>query len=306
MAVGIAMVRPIAFWLVSCAAASAAPQNVSAALGAATPPQTADTAWPLGKVAFSFFPMAGSDRRKTIETEVVRGRVWTHEQIQGLFNVHVPVRQTVIKLGDGDDAYLWVHNPVAPTGEALRMMRALEASHGPVRHIVLGTLGLEHKAMAGSFSRKFQDATVWILPGQWMFPITLPPNFVGLGDGFVRARYLRPYSEGAVGDWEDEPPVWANEIEYELLGPLKFRTIGAFGEGAFFHKASRTLLVTDTIVKVTAEPPAVVAEDPRALLFHARDHISEEVRNTEEVRRKGWRRMNLFGLVFYPSSVENR
>jgi len=38
-----------------------------------------------------------------------------------------------------------VHNPVAPTPQVIKMMRALEEKHGPVRHIVLGTVALEHK-----------------------------------------------------------------------------------------------------------------------------------------------------------------
>lgn len=290
----------VALWL-GWAACAVLAENSSRPAGAAVPPYSKETAWNLGKVAFSFFPMAATDRRKTIEAEIVPGRVWTHDQIQGLFNVHVPVRQTVVKVGDGDAAYLWVHNPVAPTEECITLMRNLEAQHGPVRHIVLGTLGLEHKALAGPFSRNFKEAAVWLVPGQWMFPLSFAPNFVGLGDGFVRAKYLRLRTDERM-----EEPEWADEIEYEVLGPLKFRTVGAFGEAAFYHKRSATLLVTDTIVRVEQEPPPIVGEDPRALLFHARDSIEEEVWDTPEARRKGWRRTNLFGLVFYPSSVENR
>jgi hypothetical protein len=61
-------------------------------------------------------------------------------------NVNVPVRATVIKLRDGG---LWVHNPVAPTNEHIQMIRDLENVHGPVEHIVLGTVGLEHKVCIG-------------------------------------------------------------------------------------------------------------------------------------------------------------
>ena len=64
------------------------------------------------------------------------------DQVQGVVNVNVPVRATIIKLKRGG---LWVHNPVAPTPEHLGLVRALEAAHGPVKHIVLGTVGLEHK-----------------------------------------------------------------------------------------------------------------------------------------------------------------
>jgi hypothetical protein len=131
-----------------------------------SPAFTSDLSWPLGKVAFSLLPLAGtSSRRATVEECIVPDTIWTHDQIQGVVNVNVPVRQTVIRLKDGG---LWVHNPVAPTPQLLAMMKSLETKHGPVRHIVLGTVALEHKATFGPFCKKFPRATVWIQPGQWV------------------------------------------------------------------------------------------------------------------------------------------
>ncbi len=49
-------------------------------------------------------------RKVTLETEVVAGQVWTHDQAQGTVNVMVPTRQTVIKLRGGG---LFVHAPGA-------------------------------------------------------------------------------------------------------------------------------------------------------------------------------------------------
>ena len=43
---------------------------------------------------------------------------------------------------------------------------------------------------------------------------------------------------------------WEDEIAFEVLGPLQFPAVGAFGETAFVHRASGTLLVTDMIIKV--------------------------------------------------------
>lgn len=127
-----------------------------------TPPVTRDLSWPLGKVAFSLLPLAGGSRRATVEECIVPGKVWTHDQIQGVVNVNVPVRQTVIALQGGG---LWVHNPVAPTPQLLRMMQKLEQQYGPVKHIVLGTVALEHKATLGPFAQNFRQAAVWIQPG---------------------------------------------------------------------------------------------------------------------------------------------
>jgi hypothetical protein len=89
-----------------------------------------------------------------------------------------------------------------------------------------------------------------------------------------------------------------------MLGPLRFQSVGSFGETALFHKQSRTLIITDTAVSVTDKPPKIIAEDPRQMLFHARDSINEIVEDTEENRKKGWRRMVQFGLVFFPSEID--
>ena len=140
------------------------------------------------------------------------------------------------------------------------------SKHGPVRHVVLGTLGLEHKALAGPFARSFPKATVWLQPGQWSFPLPIPAPLLG----FPLGPKLKTLGDGA-------EPEWASDIEFEILGPLRFKSVGAFGETAFFHKSSSTLLVTDTIVRVDDAPPPIIEEDPRALLFHARDEIGEEV-----------------------------
>lgn len=88
--------------------------------------------------------------------QVVRGSVWTFEQTQALdfFDVYTPVRMTVIKLKSGG---LWVHAPVAPTDECLRLLRELDA---PVEYIVLPTFAYEHKVFVGPFSRKFPKAKV--------------------------------------------------------------------------------------------------------------------------------------------------
>ena len=62
--------------------------------------------------------------------------------------------------------------------------------------------------------------------------------------------------------------------------------------------------MTDCVVSVTNDPPPIVQEDPRALLYHSRDTAHEVIdADTTERRRKGWRRMVQFGLVFFPSQI---
>jgi len=273
-----------------------------------TPKYATDVSWPLGKVAFSLLPLAGtSTRRATTQETLVPNQIWTHDQLQGVVNVNVPVRQTVVKLSPEAGGGLLVYNPVAPTPQLIKMMKDLEKEHGPVRHIVLGTVALEHKATFGPFSQRFPTATVWLQPGQWAFPIGLPIEFLGVTQ---RGRKLREIPTGNISTgykyWAERDPVpeWAVDFDFETLGPFKFKSVGAFSETAMFHKPSKTLLVTDTCVSVTDEPPKIIQEDPRAMLFHARDSIDEVVEDTEEARRKGWRRMVQFGLVFFPSQID--
>eukprot|EP00986_Skeletonema_menzelii_P009569 scaffold4383_cov145-Skeletonema_menzelii.AAC.8 len=319
--------------------ATTALSSPTAALAATTaaavvpiPPQSRATTWPLGKVAFSLLPLAGSyTRRATIMEEIIPNTIWTMDQVQGVVNVNVPVRMTIIKLSQTAGGGLWVLNPLAPTPQLIQQMRQLEQRHGPVRHIVLGTVALEHKATFGPFAQYFSKATLWIQPGQWSFPVQLPIEFLGVTQSGDQVRVLLPMSEFVHGDGlveEEEEvegiirprrryqkaakndaktqaiPEWTSDIDYETLGPLKFQSVGAFSETAFYHKASQTLVVTDSVCSVTKDPPKVIEEDPRALLFHARDSIEDVVVDDVETRRKGWRRMVQFGLVFFPSQID--
>jgi len=221
--------------------------------------------------------------------------------------VNVPVRQTTIKLSKDAGGGLFVHNPVAPTPQLIRMMKALEKEHGPIRHIVLGTVALEHKSTFGPFCQYFPKATVWLQPGQWSFPINLPIELLGVTQRGPRLREIpnnsisTPYRYYA----NINPiPEWSKDIEFETLGPLRFQSVGGFSETAFFHKSTKTLIVTDTVASVSDQPPKIIEEDPRAMLFHARDSIQDVVEDNAETRKKGWRRMVQFGLVFFPSQID--
>lgn len=112
-----------------------------------------------------------SAARATVREELVAGRVWTFDQVQGVIYVHVPVRMTVVKLDGGG---LFVYAPVAPTIECLRLLSEVEAVHGPVRHILLPTLALEHKSFAGAFANARPKAQLWVAGAQYSFPLDLP------------------------------------------------------------------------------------------------------------------------------------
>jgi hypothetical protein len=235
-------------------------------------------------------PIYPYGKRRTIRKEVVKDTIWTFDQLQGIFYVVVPIRMTVVKLEQGG---LLVYAPVAPTGECVRLLNELVAEYGDVKYIILPTIsGIEHKVFVGPFARRFPTAQVFVSPGQWSFPVNLPLSWLGLPG--KRTRILPENSQ--------EAP-FAEDFDYAILGPIDLG-LGKFAEVAFFHKRSHTLLLTDTIVCVPAEPPAIVQLDPYPLLYHAKDKAFDMVADTSANRRKGWQRITLFSLYFSPSVLE--
>mmetsp|Transcript_2217 Transcript_2217/g.4758 ORF Transcript_2217/g.4758 Transcript_2217/m.4758 type:complete len:527 (-) Transcript_2217:43-1623(-) len=236
-------------------------------------------------------PVGPYKRKKTIMETILPGKVWTFDQKFGILNVQVPLRMTVVKLQEGG---LFVYDPIAATPEMLSLLRGLIDEHGPIKHIVLGSVAIEHKVYAGVFAQKFSKAKVWVQPGQYSFPNNLPIPFLGFPAG--RTRVIPKMGEEGV------PEEWLGEFEWRTLGPLISKD-GAFGETVFYHKPTKTLLVTDTVVEVSDEVPKIFEDDPKPLLYHARDTVTEVVEDTPEVRARGWRRVVLFGLFFTPGAI---
>ncbi|GJP42831.1 hypothetical protein CLOM_g2360, partial [Closterium sp. NIES-68] len=242
------------------------------------------------------FPLRPFLSRKTYRYEVDPGSTWSFEQEQGLgfSNVTTNVRMTVIKLKSGG---LFVHAPIAPTAECLKLLADLKL---PVEHIVLPTFAYEHKVFAGPFARAFPKARAWVAPRQWSWPINLPLPLLGLFGGTVLAE------EGP------KPDEWPEEIDYKIFASPEVG-IGPYVEIAFFHRPSRTLLLTDAVIVVPREPPQVVRTD--ALLDAARNGLAVrvlsagrevpdvEVEDTEEFRTLGWQRMVLQILFFGPGNL---
>lgn len=252
-----------------------------------------DLQFPLGRIAFSLLPFSpeSAGRRKTLLTTIISDKIWTLDQIQGVLHVNVPVRCTIIALKSGG---LFINNPVAPTKEAIDYIRDLEKRFGPVKYLVLSSLAVEHKGTIGAVSNYFPSAKIFVQPGQYSFPLNLPVSF------FFPA--FRKIQEIPV---EAPQAPWYDEIDHLSIGPLKpKKSSGGFGETAFFHRDTQSLLVTDSLIRVEDDPPPILQDDPRSLLYHARDSQLDTVTDTPEIRRKGWRRISLFALVFQPSGIK--
>ncbi|PSF31315.1 hypothetical protein C7H19_22945 [Aphanothece hegewaldii CCALA 016] len=235
-------------------------------------------------------PIYPYSQRRTLRQEVVSNTIWTFEQLQGIFYVVVPIRMTVIKLAQGG---LLVYAPVAPTPECLRLVNELVEEHGDIKYIILPTIsGVEHKVFVGPFANRFPKAQVFVAPYQWSFPVNLPLSWLGFPPD---RTYILPKDSSQVP--------FADEFDYRILGPI-YLGPGRFAEVALFHKQSQTLLLTDSIISVPTEPPAIIRLDPYPLLFHAKDSAFDLMPNNLENYRKGWQRICLFALYFRSSVLE--
>ncbi|XP_039069345.1 uncharacterized protein LOC120215877 isoform X2 [Hibiscus syriacus] len=241
------------------------------------------------------FPLGPFLNRRTTRTEAVKGSIWLFEQEQalGFSSVSTNIRMTVIKLKSGG---LWVHAPIAPTKECIELLKELGA---PVEYIVLPTFAYEHKIFVGPFSRKFPKAQVWVAPRQWSWPLNLPLEFFGI----FRAKILKN---------EDPSTPWADEIEQKVLSSPEVG-IGPYVEVAFYHKRSRTLLVTDAVIYVPKKPPECINKEyllasaknglAVKILSKGKKVIYEPVVDNEINRQKGWERMVLQILFLGPSNL---
>ena len=264
-------------WVVSAALAAtlsvgslvAAPSDVAMA---AEPPAAVSQSSPSQKYLFFTgfpFPLGPFTERKTVETELVKDRVYSFEQEIRLSGISANVRSTVFRTRDN---HLVVYNPVAPTEEFVRQLDAL-GSKG-VSHILLGATQYEHKVFVGPFARKFPEAHVWAVPGQWSWPLPLPAKYLGIdvegtggGDLVDTASHLGVYAAA---------PDLTDEFEVKLLEPRRRLGFGyAANEAALLHKDTKTLALTDALVNCAATPPKGVYDE--ALLRTIGDNAPEGV-----------------------------
>jgi hypothetical protein len=154
---------------------------------------------------------------------------------------------TVLKLEQGG---LFIYAPVAPTKECLGLLQPLIDAHGPVKFIVLPSVAPEHKVLAGPFARKFPKAEFYTTDKQYAFPLNLPSTWLG----FPAAPKLLPPSSAGLD-------LWGGELEHEVL-TAKASKESIYQDAAFFHKPSRTVLLCDALIGISAEPPPILTSTP--------------------------------------------
>lgn len=131
------------------------------------------------------------------------------------YGMPFPTRMTVIRLADGS---IWVHSPIADEPGLSDAVAAL----GPVRHLIAPNW--IHYAWLPEWQKRFPDALAWACPG------------------VVERAATRGMTLETDHQLDDRAPEdWAGQIDQRLADS------GFHREAVFFHRPSRTLVLTDLI-----------------------------------------------------------
>lgn len=125
-------------------------------------------------------------------------------------------RATVVRLADGR---VWMHSPTRLTGD----LRAEVAALGPVAHLVAPNW--IHYAHVADWQMAFPEAIAWAASG-------VAARAASRG---VTLRFDRDLGQ-------DAEAAWAGEIDQMIVEGSPVHR-----EAVFFHRASRTLILTDLI-----------------------------------------------------------
>ncbi|NOG72142.1 DUF4336 domain-containing protein [Roseicella sp. DB1501] len=153
---------------------------------------------------------------------------------QRVLGLPIPLRMTVLRLADGG---LWLHSPVPHGPDLAAALRAI----GPVRHLVAPATA--HWTHLPGWQAAYPEARLWAAPGV-------------VARAARQGVALRAHGELGAGP----PPDWAGQVAQEVLRGLGFVEI------AFHHRASGSLILTDTIQAMApAQMPRGLGALPRLL-----------------------------------------
>jgi hypothetical protein len=144
--------------------------------------------------------------------------LWVSEQPLKFMGLAVGARMTVIRLADGG---LWVHSPLRLTPERRQAVEAL----GPVRFLVAPNK--YHHLFIGEWMAAYPQARSYAAPG-------LPEKRKDLSFHAVLS--------------DQAPAEWAGQVEL-----LPWRGAPMLNETVFFHRPSRTLIITDMAHNVSPD-----------------------------------------------------
>ncbi len=129
-----------------------------------------------------------------------------------MLGIPFATRMTVVELESGA---LWVHSPIALTPERVQAVTA----HGPIEHLVAPCTF--HHLYVDPWRGVAGGAQVWAAPG-------------------LQDRYPQRHFDGELTD--EAPAAWFGQIDQVV-----FRGSRVMVEVVFYHRRSRTLIVTDIV-----------------------------------------------------------
>ena len=144
---------------------------------------------------------------------IAPNQLWCIETPLTMLGLHFGARLTIARLHDDS---LWVYAPFAISDEDEAAIR----EQGAVAHIVAPN-NFHYKEI-GDFTRRFPDAQLWLVPA--------------LATKMDELPHLPLHSM---------PPAWRRDFD----GVLFDAALG-YEEWIFFHRASKTLILTDLVLNV--------------------------------------------------------
>ena len=145
--------------------------------------------------------------------------LWVTERTQRFLGIEMGTRMSVVRLAGGG---LLIHSPVRLDAETRRDLDAL----GPVRAVVAPNK--YHHLYVGDYFTAYPEAQIYAAPG-------LPE----------KRRDL--HFHGVLAD--EAPALWAGQIDQ-----LVFRALAVINDVVFYHRGSRTLIVTDLVFNMQHAP----------------------------------------------------
>jgi hypothetical protein len=142
--------------------------------------------------------------------------LWTVTGPLRFYGMQIGTRMTVVRLSGGG---LWLHSPVALSPELLGRLQ----ERGEVRWVVAPNR--LHHLFVGNYLKTFPLAKFYAAPG--------------LSEKRPDLKFTAVLSSQAEADW-------SGLIDQQLIEGFRF-----FNEVVFFHRASRTLILTDLITYFT-------------------------------------------------------
>ena len=177
--------------------------------------------------------------------ELVADRLWTREMPLTVKGLKVSTRMSVVRLS-GEGGGLWLHSPVALD----RRLRETLDELGRVRFVVCPNRG--HHMFAGEYFAAYPDAGVYAVPG------------------LLGKRPDLPF-HGVLGD--EPEPGWGQDLEQAI-----FRGERLLREVVFYHRESRTLIVTDLVQSAAPGSPLLTRLVMRLVGIHEGPGLPRHIR----------------------------